>query len=614
MDVTQEERMKAYLMGWAYRKGENMRKGLPDDGVTYQQIELAYYMGLATRKGEEMRLAEMAIDEALADEEYPRWVTIHPNGPGDNRRIRIEKDGTIVAGLSKAHVGKKISEIGEVFRKTKTGGKTETVTETKTETKTETAGKELSRKIKPLVGHKTAEETKAQLEEKLRGQVQNRDRSSAASVKQMKEIAKNPDWDMLGASKSFIEGSPVVALGDVPDEQLGKTSVIVDAKHKKIEVQYAVMEADQVMATNNADGSSNAAYYDTEKPGMRTIAGNGRMAGVQEAYRQGNADEYKEGLIREAEDLKLDPEVVKGMKNPVLVRVMKPEDVTSDIGERTNTAATLTLSNTERADTDNNRLGDWKPKIDDEGMVEVSSIRDFVQTLSPSERGQYIDKAGNVNRQAEERMQMALFRKAYENDDDLFNKAWEETTDHSTKKVITALKDAAPALSNLADLPNGYDARAVINAGIHKFIDQQAGKSIAGQHDMFLETKDKDGNAIADEIAAGLARNKRSASGQAEFLTEISKALHHEATRGQTQSEDLFAAFGGGRPTYSALEVIKQANEGKYAYDASFGMTGNKKAVWESEWGLAFIRAVANKKNLANSPAVQKFFRLLNAA
>ena len=47
MDVTQEERMKAYLMGWAYRKGENMRKGLPDDGVTYQQMELAYYMGLA---------------------------------------------------------------------------------------------------------------------------------------------------------------------------------------------------------------------------------------------------------------------------------------------------------------------------------------------------------------------------------------------------------------------------------------------------------------------------------------------------------------------------------------------------------------------------------------
>ena len=63
MDVTHEDRMKAYLMGWAYRKGENMRKGLPDDGVTYQQMELAYYMGLATRKGEEMRLAEMAVRE-----------------------------------------------------------------------------------------------------------------------------------------------------------------------------------------------------------------------------------------------------------------------------------------------------------------------------------------------------------------------------------------------------------------------------------------------------------------------------------------------------------------------------------------------------------------------
>ena len=202
MDVTHEDRMKAYLMGWAYRKGENMRKGLPDDGVTYQQMELAYYMGLATRKGEEMRLAEMAVDEALADS--GRWITIHPNDGDGYRRIKIDGEGTILAGLSKAHVGRKISEIGEVFRKTKTGGKTETVTEIKTET----AGKELSRKIKPLVGHKSAEETKAQLEEKLRGQVQNRDRSSAASVKQMKEIAKNPDWDMLGASKKFVDGSP----------------------------------------------------------------------------------------------------------------------------------------------------------------------------------------------------------------------------------------------------------------------------------------------------------------------------------------------------------------------------------------------------------------------
>ena len=136
MDVTHEDRMKAYLMGWAYRKGENMRKGLPDDGVTYQQMELAYYMGLATRKGEEMRLAEMAVDEALADSGH--WITIHPNDGDGYRRIKIDGEGTILAGLSKAHVGRKISEIGEVFRKTKTGGKTETVTETKTETKTET--------------------------------------------------------------------------------------------------------------------------------------------------------------------------------------------------------------------------------------------------------------------------------------------------------------------------------------------------------------------------------------------------------------------------------------------------------------------------------------------
>ena len=118
----------------------------------------------------------------------------------------------------------------------------------------------------------------------------------------MRSIAQNPDYDLLGTSKSFTEGAPVVSLGDIPDENLGKVSVIVDANRNKIQVQYAVVEADKILATNTADGYNNPDYYDENKTEeVRAIAGNGRTAGIQEAYRKGNADEYKQQMIEDAD-------------------------------------------------------------------------------------------------------------------------------------------------------------------------------------------------------------------------------------------------------------------------------------------------------------------------
>ena len=77
----------------------------------------------------------------------------------------------------------------------------------------------------------------------------------------------------------------------------------------------------------------NKEYGDTDNlDSVRAIAGNGRTAGIKSAYAKGNADEYKAELLKDT-DHGVDPEYIKGMKQPVLVRVMNVDDVSADIGD-----------------------------------------------------------------------------------------------------------------------------------------------------------------------------------------------------------------------------------------------------------------------------------------
>lgn len=623
MTVNIEQEMDAYLSGVAFALGEKASSGEVTDG-SFEEIQNAYFMGIAFRKGEEIAQREMALDEALADEEYPRWVTIHPNGPGDNRRIKIEEDGTILAGLTKAHIGKKLSEISETFRKMKeTVKKTVTGGKEASEKKTATGGEATSKKIKQvvLVPHKTEEERKTEIKEKLGGQVQNRDRTTASSKQQMRSIAQNPDYDLLGTSKSFTEGAPVVSLGDIPDENLGKVSVIVDANRNKIQVQYAVVEADKILATNTADGYNNPDYYDENKTEeVRAIAGNGRTAGIQEAYRKGNADEYKQQMIEDADSHKVDPEIIKGMKNPVLVRVMKPEDITSDIGERTNTSSAMAYSNSDRAETDVNRMdkNGWKPTLDKNGQPDLNSIKEFVDGLSKSEQAQYYGADGELNKQAEDRLKMAMFNKAFQ-DQDLFNKAFEKITDVKTKKMLNALMDSAPSVANLAGLPDGYDARRIISEGVHRFMDTQTGKTVAGQSSIIGTGQD---DKASLRLAECLGRRARSAEKLSAFLNDFAEKLQTEAyqnspERSFANGEDLFGAPQT-KNTYTVMKEIyladRDANglplDNELAQDSTIiNMSSEKLKIW-NRYGPAFIDAV--EKGIKHSRAADHLFRRLN--
>ena len=630
MTVNIEQEMDAYLSGVAFALGEKASRGEVTDG-SFEEIQNAYFMGIAFRKGEEIAQREMALDEALSSEPIEKWITIFPNGrENEGRRIQINRyTGRILAGLSKEHIGKKISEIGETFKrmkniaKKKAGKVVEKAVEKVTDKKETTGGEATAKKIKQvaLIPHKSEEERKVEIKEKLGGQVQNRDRTTASSKQQMRSIAQNPDYDLLGTSKSFTEGAPVVSLGDIPDENLGKVSVIVDANRNKIQVQYAVVEADKILATNTADGYNNPDYYDENKTEeVRAIAGNGRTAGIQEAYRKGNADEYKQQMIEDADSHKVDPEIIKGMKNPVLVRVMKPEDITSDIGERTNTSSAMAYSNSDRAETDVNRMdkNGWKPTLDKNGQPDLNSIKEFVDGLSKSEQAQYYGADGELNKQAEDRLKMAMFNKAFQ-DQDLFNKAFEKITDVKTKKMLNALMDSAPSVANLAGLPDGYDARRIISEGVHRFMDTQTGKTVAGQSSIIGTGQD---DKASLRLAECLGRRARSAEKLSAFLNDFAEKLQTEAyqnspERSFANGEDLFGAPQT-KNTYTVMKEIyladRDANglplDNELAQDSTIiNMSSEKLKIW-NRYGPAFIDAV--EKGIKHSRAAAHLFMRLN--
>jgi hypothetical protein len=78
--------------------------------------------------------------------------------------------------------------------------------------------------------------------------IQNRDRSSPASIAQMTNIANVPDYSRLSMSRSYSTGAPIVAGADIDPLRLGRKDPVVGEDGKKVPIQFGVVEAGDVIA------------------------------------------------------------------------------------------------------------------------------------------------------------------------------------------------------------------------------------------------------------------------------------------------------------------------------------------------------------------------------
>lgn len=496
-------------------------------------------------------LIEMLCYDGSGDEdERYIWRTIKKaDSEGNGRRIKIDTEtGKIVMGFGAGHT------LAEVF-------------------------KPKSEKIK----------------EKLKKSViQNRDRSSASSREQIRQISINPDYDRLGTSKTFTDGSPVVAFGKIPAKAYGKETRIVDSEGKKYTIKYAVIEADNLISSHDEQGFVNKEYADTNNlDSVRAIAGNGRTAGIKSAYAKGNADEYKAELLKDT-DHGVDPEYIKGLKQPVLVRVMNVDDVSADIGDKTNTSNVMSYSNIDRANTDLARIEKVKLETDDNGDLTYNGVKQFVESLPQVEQSQYFNAKGELNKQAQERAYMALFKQAYTNNE-LFNKAFESLSNRTTLNLMTALKNASPSVANLKGLSDGYDARDLITQGCIKYIKGTENTTASGQADMFLSDTD---NQITDTIAKELAMRSRSPGKMERFLVSIAQNLRKEAEK----QDDMF----GQAERFDVKSVVNKS----MAVDSCLQtMSDEQREIW-NKYGHDYIRELA--ADSVKPETERRFFKMLN--
>ncbi len=285
-------------------------------------------------------------------------------------------------------------------------------------------------------------------------EIQNRDRSRPASVVQMQAMAQNPDYLRLGVSRSPESGAPMVfAVGDrveaVPN--LGRADTAVMSDGQRVPFQYAAMEASDVQPSNFADGGVNP-LFDAAHPGTVKALNNGRTAGLRAAYERGTAEQYKQELMADSALHGIDPQVIAGMRAPMLVRLYSERDNQANMGAKSQSQA-LGLSATEQAATDATLVDNAVLDAFDAGGLDSAANRDFARAFigKLQENGQDVagmmDAGGSLSPAGVTRLQAALVHKAY-SDGDLVESMF-GSTDNDIRAIGEALKDVAGEWANM---------------------------------------------------------------------------------------------------------------------------------------------------------------------
>ena len=380
--------------------------------------------------------------------------------------------------------------------------------------------------------------------------IQNRDRTKPASIQQMNSIANNPDYNRLSVSRDFGSGAPVVISDFKLNEQtLGRIDTVSASDGTKIPVQYAVIEAETITPSNRADGSTVQSYADPEFSGIRPVAGNGRVAGLQRAYKEGKAQDYSQNLLDDTAH-GINPDVIKQIENPVLIRIMPKSALTSDIADKSNVGGQLGMSPTEQAKIDMGRFDLQGINFLTDGTPSISSLRQFVATMPKEEQAELINRAGQPNPLAKIRLSNALFARAYENDAliDLFA----ETTDPEAQQILKGMAIAAPAMSNLSEAGD-YDIRSYVTKAAEMAVNaRRQNKDLAE----FIEQGDIELDPLTREIVSMFAANKNAPRRVGDSLTTLA-AEANKAAEQATAEPDMFGNVAVSTPLEDVFAVLR---------------------------------------------------------
>lgn len=338
-------------------------------------------------------------------------------------------------------------------------------------------------------------------------ELQPRDRTTPESRASVAVIAKNLNPERLGESQDIVNGAPLV--GD---------DLVVESGNGR------------VMALQGADTDRQAAY-------RQWVEANAGRFGV-------------------------DGQAVKGMRSPVLVRVRRGElDMTerARLGREGNRSTALGMSPTEKAKADaalvtDDMMAAWAPSEDGDPLATSNQpfIRQFLSGLGANEAAE-LSSNGRLTKQAADRLQAAVFAKAY-GDPRLIN-LFASEADPQIKNVLSALSRGA-----------GSFARAKAKGAEDAGLDMSA--NLAEAASLMLDAKDKGMNLRTlldqgdmfgggrDPVSTGLALyfadNARAPRRMGELIEEVGSLVEKELQA--RSSGDMF-----GRQDANRADILNAA-------------------------------------------------------
>jgi hypothetical protein len=380
--------------------------------------------------------------------------------------------------------------------------------------------------------------------------IQNRDRTKPASIQQMMSIARQPDYNRLSVSRDFGAGAPVV-ISDVQidENQLGRVDVVSASDGTKIPVQYAVLDAREITPSNRADGTTVQQYADPAFEGIRPVAGNGRIAGLQELYRSGPYTDYVRSML-EDQAHGIESSVIDAMEQPVLVRIMPKSSLTPDIADKSNVGGQLGMSPTEQAKIDMGRFDLQGIDFLTDGSPTISSLRQFVAAMPKEEQAQLMNRQGQPTPLAQTRLANALFARAYEND--ALIDLYAETTDPEALQILRGMSIAAPAMSNLQNAGD-YDVRNYVTKAAELAVNARRQGKDLGE---YIDQGDIDMDPLTREVVSMFAANKNAPRRIGDSLIELA-AEANKAAQQATAEPDMFGNVAVATPLENVFGVLR---------------------------------------------------------
>lgn len=416
----------------------------------------------------------------------------------------------------------------------------------------------------------------------------------------------------------------------VPKFVKGRINNVKTAKGTKVSTVFAVLEADQVIASHTATGAENPIYPQELQPRDRSRessqtwvqktsntldpeslgrsgradtgapiigddlvveSGNGRTMAIQLAYERGNADEYKEWLIEEAEYFGFSADQINQFKHPILVRIRTSEVDRVQFTVEANQDDKLSFSATERAKTDAKRLDDNLLSLftpgEDGDLITASNqkfIQGFLKSLGETEAAQYIATDGKPTQALVTRMKAAIFSKAY-NDDRLLEMMADQTKP-DLQNMLNALGVAAPKFIEAQAFSRGdvQDVSSSIVDGIEQALDKRVTNAIIDAANTILAAKQNDQDIIefvkqqglfgdlgegVPELAVFLSKNSRSAK----KMSLLFKAMAEFAEKDALDSQNM-GLFGEPEPVSikDAINYAVNVIEENYGENANLSM------------------------------------------